>query len=218
MEPASEFPHLVESRRALHRRLPQTTAGTACPVPPFRERKHGFRWLMKCYGLRCLPRPFDKYSARLRRRRAPGKRGKSPQKPPRSYPVAATRWAAFAHGSKPPMPIKPRALGPVLANQYLRRRERRLARPTLRDGTNLLRKFILAKSRELVVHAESNQEHSVLITHRALSRLHPGVRKFILVAADTGDLSEAPDAAGLDQNQIATILPQLRIFLGPILH
>lgn len=74
------------------------------------------------------------------------------------------------------------------------------------------------ESGELVVHAESNQEHSVLITHRALSRLHPGVRKFILVAADTGDLSEAPDAAGLDQNQIATILPQLRIFLGPILH
>jgi hypothetical protein len=67
---------------------------------------------------------------------------------------------------------------------------------------------------EIVALVEPDQEHNVFITHNALSRLHPNVRKFILVAAETGELSEAASAAGLSRVQVETILPRLRALLG----
>jgi hypothetical protein len=53
--------------------------------------------------------------------------------------------------------------------------------------------------------------------NNALNRLSPSVRKFVLVASETGDLAEATQAAGLSQSQVAMLLPRLRLFLKPLL-
>jgi hypothetical protein len=66
---------------------------------------------------------------------------------------------------------------------------------------------------EIVAAVEPDQEQSMFIMHRALNDLHPNVRKFVLVASDTGDLTEAAEAAGLNQAQVAMLLPRLRAFL-----
>jgi hypothetical protein len=54
--------------------------------------------------------------------------------------------------------------------------------------------------------------------HNALNELHPKVKKFVLVASDTGDLTEAALAAGLSQAQVTMVLPRLKAFLGPLLR
>lgn len=54
--------------------------------------------------------------------------------------------------------------------------------------------------------------------HHALERLNPIVRKFVLLASETGDVPEAAHAAGLNESQVALLLPRLKTFLGPILH
>jgi hypothetical protein len=71
---------------------------------------------------------------------------------------------------------------------------------------------------EAVIAVDPDQEQSMFIMHRALNDLHPSVRKFLLVASNTGDLTEAAEAAGLNQAQVATLLPRLRAFLRPELH
>jgi len=71
---------------------------------------------------------------------------------------------------------------------------------------------------EIVALVEPDQEQSGFLMHDALQKLHPIVRKFVLVASDTGDLVEAASAAGLNQAQVATILPRLRDFLRPMLQ
>ena len=53
--------------------------------------------------------------------------------------------------------------------------------------------------------------------HHALDNLHPSVRKFILVASETGDVEDAARAAGLSQSDVETLLPRLRLFLKPLL-
>jgi hypothetical protein len=65
---------------------------------------------------------------------------------------------------------------------------------------------------------DPDQEQSMVIMHRALNELHPSVRKFLLVASDTGDLAEAAIAAGLSRAQVAMVLPRLKAFLGPLLR
>ena len=71
---------------------------------------------------------------------------------------------------------------------------------------------------EVVTAVEADQERSVFVMQRALDRLNPSVRKFVLVASDTGDLDAATEAAGLSQAQVAMLLPRLRVFIGSILH
>jgi hypothetical protein len=39
------------------------------------------------------------------------------------------------------------------------------------------------------------------------------VKKFIIAASTTGDLIEAAAAAGLGQEQVAAVLPRLKIYL-----
>jgi hypothetical protein len=58
----------------------------------------------------------------------------------------------------------------------------------------------------------------MFIMHRALNDLHPNVRKFVLVASNTGDLTEAAEAAGLNEAQVEMLLPRLRTFLRPEIH
>jgi hypothetical protein len=58
----------------------------------------------------------------------------------------------------------------------------------------------------------------MFITPHALERFHPSVRKLLLAASQTGDLAEAAEAAGLNQGQVALLLPRLRTLLSPILH
>lgn len=70
---------------------------------------------------------------------------------------------------------------------------------------------------ELIVAVEAVQEQSTFLMHHALERLNPSVRKFIVAASETGDLLEAAQAAGLNQDQVAILLPRLRLFLSPIL-
>ena len=71
---------------------------------------------------------------------------------------------------------------------------------------------------ELVVAVQADQEQSTFILHHALANLHPKVRKFIPVASETGDVSEAAQAAGLNENQVTMLLPRLKALLSPILH
>jgi hypothetical protein len=71
---------------------------------------------------------------------------------------------------------------------------------------------------EAVIAVDPDQEQSMFIMHRALKDLHPTVRKFLLVASDTGDLTEAAEAAGLNQSQVALLLPRLNAFLRPDLQ
>jgi hypothetical protein len=78
--------------------------------------------------------------------------------------------------------------------------------------------FFGEETGEIVALAEADQEQSVFLMHDALQRLHPIVRKFVLVAGETGDLAEAAIASGLRDAQVATILPRLRTFLGPMLQ
>jgi hypothetical protein len=71
---------------------------------------------------------------------------------------------------------------------------------------------------EAVVPVALDQEQSVLISHHALNKLHPKVQKFILFASNTGDLAEAAEASGLTEEQVATVLPRLRMFLGSLVE
>jgi len=66
---------------------------------------------------------------------------------------------------------------------------------------------------EKVVPVEADQEQSVFRLHNALNDLHPRVKKFIIAASATGDLAEAAIAAGLSQEQVAAVLPRLKIYL-----
>jgi hypothetical protein len=70
---------------------------------------------------------------------------------------------------------------------------------------------------EVVTAVEPEQEQSVFVMHRALDKLNPVVRQFVLVASDMGDLTEAAKAAGVSQAQVAVLLPRLRVFLGSML-
>lgn len=71
---------------------------------------------------------------------------------------------------------------------------------------------------ELVLATESEQEDTVFLLHNALNDLHPKVKKFVTMITITGDLTEAAVAAGLSQEQVATVLPRLRLKLGPLLR
>jgi hypothetical protein len=48
--------------------------------------------------------------------------------------------------------------------------------------------------------------------------LHPRVQKFVLCASNTGDLAEATEFAGLTEDQVAIVLPKLRVFLGSLVE
>ena len=65
----------------------------------------------------------------------------------------------------------------------------------------------------MVVSIDANQEQSVFLLHNALNDLHPKVRKFIIAASSTGDLAEAAVIAGLSQEQVAAVLPRLKVYL-----
>jgi hypothetical protein len=69
---------------------------------------------------------------------------------------------------------------------------------------------------EAVIEVAPEHEQSVLISHHALNKLHPKVQKFILFASTTGDLAEAAEASGLTEEQVAIVLPRLRVFLGSL--
>ena len=66
---------------------------------------------------------------------------------------------------------------------------------------------------ELIVSIEADQENSTYLLHAALNDLHPKVRAFVIAASTTGDLAEAAISAGLSQEQVAAVLPRLRIYL-----
>jgi hypothetical protein len=90
------------------------------------------------------------------------------------------------------------------------------------DKFNDLRRFhtrptvLFGNDGERVVAVEPEQTQFMM--HGALTGLHPQVQKFILTASQTGDLDEAAAAAGLSDAQVATILPRLKAFLGPMLR
>jgi hypothetical protein len=66
---------------------------------------------------------------------------------------------------------------------------------------------------ERVVRVEADQDQSVFLLHNSLNDLHPKVKKFVIAASATGDLTEAAIAAGLTQEQIAAVLPRLKVYL-----
>jgi hypothetical protein len=66
---------------------------------------------------------------------------------------------------------------------------------------------------ERVIPVDANQEQSVFLLHNALNDLHPQVKQFIIAASVTGDLAEAANAANLSEEQVATVLPRLRLYL-----
>jgi hypothetical protein len=66
---------------------------------------------------------------------------------------------------------------------------------------------------ELIVSVEADQEKSTYLLHNALNDLHPRVRDFVIAASNTGDLTEAALAAGLSQEQVAAVLPRLKVYL-----
>jgi hypothetical protein len=66
---------------------------------------------------------------------------------------------------------------------------------------------------EMVVQVDADQEQSIFLLHNALNDLHPKVRKFIIAASRTGNLAEAAVVAGLNDEQVAAVLPRLRVFL-----
>jgi hypothetical protein len=66
---------------------------------------------------------------------------------------------------------------------------------------------------ELIASVAADQEQSVFLLHNALNDLHPSVKKFIIAASATGDLAEAADEAGLSQEQVAAVLPRLRVYM-----
>ncbi len=66
---------------------------------------------------------------------------------------------------------------------------------------------------ELVVSVEADQEKSTYLLHNALNDLHPKVKTFVIAASTTGDLTEAAKAAGLSQEQVAAVLPRLKVYL-----
>lgn len=66
---------------------------------------------------------------------------------------------------------------------------------------------------EKVISIDADQEQSVFLLHNALNDLNPKVKKFIIAASTTGDLIEAAAAAGLSQEQVAAVLPRLKVYL-----
>jgi hypothetical protein len=66
---------------------------------------------------------------------------------------------------------------------------------------------------EIVAPVNADQEESVFLLHHSLNDLHPKVRKFVIAASATGDLAEAALAAGLNQAQLAAVLPKLKVYL-----
>jgi len=66
---------------------------------------------------------------------------------------------------------------------------------------------------EKVVQVDAVQEESVFLLHNALNDLHPKVKKFIIAASATGDLAEAAIIAGLNEEQVATVMPRLKAYL-----
>jgi hypothetical protein len=66
---------------------------------------------------------------------------------------------------------------------------------------------------EAVISVAPEQEQSVFLLHNALNDLNPKVRKFIIAASATGDLTEAAVAAGLSREQVAAVLPRLKVYL-----
>ena len=66
---------------------------------------------------------------------------------------------------------------------------------------------------EMVVQVDADQEQSIFLLHNALNDLHPKVRKFIIAASRTGHLAEAAVVAGLNDEQVAAVLPRLRVYL-----
>ena len=66
---------------------------------------------------------------------------------------------------------------------------------------------------EMVVQVDADQEQSTFLLHNALNDLHPQVKKFIIAASNTGDLAEAAAVAGLSQEEVAAVLPRLKVYL-----
>jgi hypothetical protein len=66
---------------------------------------------------------------------------------------------------------------------------------------------------EMVVQVDADHEQSIFLLHNALNDLHPKVRKFIIAASRTDNLAEAAVVAGLNDEQVAAVLPRLRVFL-----
>jgi len=67
---------------------------------------------------------------------------------------------------------------------------------------------------ELVVGVDADQEQSTFLLHNALNNLHPKVREFLIAASTSGDLTEAAAKAGLTSEQVALLLPRLRVYLN----
>jgi hypothetical protein len=108
-----------------------------------------------------------------------------------------------------------------IALERLRRGEPAIAPRRQKLGLNEVKRLYVSpvvltfgdRAGELVTSVAPDQEQSVLIMHNALNELHPKVRKLILVGEHTGDLTEAAVAAGLSQEQVMAILPQLKAYL-----
>lgn len=66
---------------------------------------------------------------------------------------------------------------------------------------------------EAIIAVDPDQERSIFLLHNALNDLHPKVKKFVLLASRTGELTEAALAAGLSQADVAAVLPQLKVYL-----
>jgi hypothetical protein len=69
--------------------------------------------------------------------------------------------------------------------------------------------------RVAVVAADQHERASATRVLDALVPLHPAVRKLCLGVIDGADLSEAAADAGLDDGQLARVLPPLRAYLAP---
>lgn len=108
-----------------------------------------------------------------------------------------------------------------LALDRLRRGEAAVAPKRSRPSAVETRRFFVAPpakltfegDKVLAVSVDPEQDQSTFMLHNALNDLHPSVKKFVIVASQTGDLIEAGAAAGLTPEQLALLLPKLRTYL-----
>lgn len=70
---------------------------------------------------------------------------------------------------------------------------------------------------QVICVQNATQEDSSIALYTALEKLHPSVRKFCLALIDGASIQEAADECGISRDELATVLPPLRVFLKPYL-
>lgn len=73
------------------------------------------------------------------------------------------------------------------------------------------------ENRRLVAIVQADQEDTPVLLYKALDRLHPRVKRFVLAVADGAEVHEAAAESGIPKTLVESLLPRLRTFLAPLL-